>query len=666
VRPMKFCCQYGVWVLRVGRCGIGILSLLLCLLSVHAQDEYEYTLLDDFEDVSAWIKGDPTTDMQQREVGYAPSSKFVKEGKQSLAFMIRVDWTEKPGQQYAKGWPMVFRKFDKPQDWSSHDRVEFWVYTETQATLPSPALRCGFGSPGGKPEKWHDLALVPNQWTHVSLSLGGNQDWTEVTGVWFYVAEAWYRDGDRVNFYFDDMRLATRRRPAFSEATVTARTQLRGRAAEVRVCIEGPPGNVILRSTVTAGDVAEATHETALQQKRCTLSIPLNGVSAGGHTMLLELLSPDGKVADRAARYFRTLQAGKRPYLCLITFYTPHIMAATAEQMAVINDTPYDGVAMPIAGAYDTQPVPDYETYGDQIAMLRRTCRYRIWPWVFVNRFIGCSAESRRHTSQSSEPPEYFRRIKSLDLDDAAGARSDMMKIWQHAVRMARDLGSPGIVLDLEAYNDYRTYDVAHVAEERGETVAQVARACEEVGADLARIVQQEYPQCVVWSLFSRLQPTDIKAQDYEGPIYPVPGHITHGFLAYCQRNRVPAKYLCGGEVELGYYNRNVSALKDRIRARDAAFEAPLRQFPDHFFLAGTISPYHDYKILTGWLKKAAGEDPELKNIHDFLPMFKALFDAYDWVWIYASTAGQTAPYDPETSKLYSGVLDEALKQAME
>ena len=98
------------------------------------------------------------------------------------------------------------------------------------------------------------------------------------------------------------------------------------------------------------------------------------------------------------------------------------------------------------------------------------------------------------------------------------------------------------------------------------------------------------------------------------------------------------------------------------------AFAAPADEFlstyPNHFRLAGTISPYHDYAILTDWIKRAAGDDPELKTIQDFGPMFRTLFDAYDWVWIYASSAANTQPYDPERNREYSDVLRAALDQA--
>ncbi len=648
-----------------GICRIITFSVLLVCTAVCAQPDFEYLPVDDFEDTSAWIKGDPTTDMEQREVGYAPSTKYAKQGKQSLAFMIRVDWTEKPGVQYAKGWPMISRLFDEPQDWAAYDRLELWVYPETEAMLPLPkALRCGIGTPEGKPGEWHDIVLKANEWNAVSVPLTEDRDWTQVTGVWFYVAEGWYRDGDCVNFYLDDMRLARLTSPRVLQCTASTRVHPRGKGADVYLAVEGPTEGVKLRAILEQEAGPKQTHEVALEGKRATYTVPLSGFPPGSHTLQVELVGADGTVLDRTTRYLRIMQAGERSYLNLITFYTPHILDAKPGQMAVINDTPYAGVASALVGGYDTDPVAEYDAYADQIKMLKDTCEYDVWPWIFSNRIIARMPDAPSHASSHAKVPEYFDRIKCMDLDDAAGARSDMMKLWRQGVRMAKDLGSPGIVIDLEAYNNYRTYSLPYVAEHRGETVGQVARACEAIGEDLAKIIEEEYPQCILWSLFSRLRPAQLKAEDYDGPLYPVPGHIALGFLRYCKEHDVPAKYLCGGEVEVGYYNANVAALKERIRNRDTNYATPLEQFPDHFFLAGTISPYHDVSILTSWIQKRAGDDPELKTIQDFQPMFKTLFDAYDWVWIYASSAAKTLPYSPANAALYGEVLQAALAES--
>jgi hypothetical protein len=44
--------------------------------------------------------------------------------------------------------------------------------------------------------------------------------------------------------------------------------------------------------------------------------------------------------------------------------------------------------------------------------------------------------------------------------------------------------------------------------------------------------------------------------------------------------------------------------------------------------------------------------------------MFRTLFEAYDWVWVYASSAGKTVPYNADNNRLYSEVLTAALDEA--
>jgi len=103
-----------------------------------------------------------------------------------------------------------------------------------------------------------------------------------------------------------------------------------------------------------------------------------------------------------------------------------------------------------------------------------------------------------------------------------------------------------------------------------------------------------------------------------------------------------------------------VDLLKQKIAKRDHDVAPFLEQFPDRFFLAGTISPFHDYGIATSFIERGY-KGSSFKTLQDFEPMFKTLFDAYDWVWIYASGAARTMPYSPKNSQLYSDVLRASL-----
>jgi len=212
----------------------------------------------------------------------------------------------------------------------------------------------------------------------------------------------------------------------------------------------------------------------------------------------MELIGPSGEVVDSREQFFNSLEPGKRSYLKLITFYTKPIGEATEEKFRVLNESAYAGGAIPLVGGYDTDPVPTFESFQPQAAMLRRVLTIDPWPWGSVNRFIGARPDGGGHASAHAKRPEYFFRVNGLDLDGRAGNRGDMSALWRHAVRLAKTWNSPGVMIDLEAYNNYRAYDTAWVASERGDSIEAMIVQCEKAGEDLARIIEEEYPRCVV------------------------------------------------------------------------------------------------------------------------------------------------------------------------
>lgn len=653
-----------------------VLALLLAAIAgdrtrSHA-DDYEYAPLDDFEDASPWVKGDPKTDLEQRDSAVMPSREIVHEGAQSLAFAIRVNWTPREGEQYPKGWPMMSRDLDPVQDWSAWDRVFFWLYTETDDALPQDrVLRVGFfieDEAETREGPWYTIpGIEPGKWQQISVPLEPGRDWTRVHRISFYVAEGWYQDGDRVTFYVDDMRLARRTSPVFLSAAVASRTIDR-RTLALDVQLEGRPDParhaVRLALTSPAG-ADEGSFRWRLETAAAHFEWRPENLTPGGHRARIELL--DGTtVLDTREQYFRSLQPGKRSYLSLISFYSStQWNAEDLSGLTVLNDSAYAGVALPFWGGYDTDPIESWEELLPKLQTVRDLLEIDPWPWVFVNRFIGSPEDASGHASRNAPDPAYFERIPILDLDNETGARADMLAQWRLAVRAAKFWGSPGIVLDLEAYNNYPAYHVKYVAERRGESYAEVIRKVELVGEDLARIIEEEYPGCIVWTLFTRLEVADT-LPGVEGVVHPVPGHISLGFLKYAQAHRLPSRMLCGGETTPGYYNPDPEALRRKIIDRDRAMAPYLERFPDHLFLAGTISPYHDLSINTGFMAAAEGEERSLRTLEDFAPMFETLFRAYDWNWIYASSAAKTMPYDPEHNALYTPVLDAALRAAAE
>ncbi len=641
-------------------------AAMLAAATASGAPALEWKQIDDFEDARAWVKGDPNTDLRQKDAAVTTTREFVKHGKQALAFLIRVNWTKRPGEKYAKGWPMMRRRFDKPQDWSSYDYLYFWLYAKTRCDLRQPrVLRIGFPDARGKRNlDWYTIPNIrPNRWQEVVVPLTLDVDWRRVTGISFYVAEAWYHDGDKVDFYIDDMRLARRTTPAFASCEACARIFPRGKAVGVRFKIVGPYADARLRVRIADPNGArQADAVRPLTGKDGFLVVPVPGLPAGGHYAVVELLDRQGRVADTRKCYFRSLQPGKRCYLKLITFYTKPLGRCDPAMLKVLNDSAYAGVAIPLRGSYDTDPPPAFESLLPAADAVRAALRIDPWPWVALNRLIGSSPDGRGHAHRHAKNESYFTRIKGLDLDNETGARADFLAMWRLAVRLAKRWRSPGVMLDPEAYNNYRAYSVAYMAQKRGESVDEVITKCEKLGADMAKVIEQEYPRCIVWSLFSRFERRDA-IPGRSDKVYTTPTYIMLGLLKYAKAHRVPLKLLCGGETTPGYVNLTLKALRRRIADRDAAVAPLLERFPRRFFLAGTISPFHDYSITTSWIKKRyAGST--FKSLDDFQPFFRTLFDAYDWVWIYASSAARTQPYSPENNRLYSRVLRAALDES--
>jgi hypothetical protein len=129
-------------------------------------------------------------------------------------------------------------------------------------------------------------------------------------------------------------------------------------------------------------------------------------------------------------------------------------------KMAQFDRSPYDGLAVSFAGAYDPSPVLTLAPMQTQIASWKKSTRKDIWPWVYLNRMIGANdAEGNPLTKVP-----YFQRFQGLDLDGKAGAQNDFLENWRNALRLAKQTGVPGIVCDLEFYNNYKAYDLAELA----------------------------------------------------------------------------------------------------------------------------------------------------------------------------------------------------------
>ena len=104
------------------------------------------------------------------------------------------------------------------------------------------------------------------------------------------------------------------------------------------------------------------------------------------------------------------------PYILLVTFYTGQLRDFGMVKMGSVESSPYDGVAVPLTGAYETGKI----TAGDFASSVKRlkTGEHKdVWPWVYFNRFIGSEDGARSLSRESGTwpgcSPSAIRRSKT-------------------------------------------------------------------------------------------------------------------------------------------------------------------------------------------------------------------------------------------------------------
>ena len=173
------------------------------------------------------------------------------------------------------------------------------------------------------------------------------------------------------------------------------------------------------------------------------------------------------------------------PYLMLVN--TAMARQMDAPNIAQFDHSPYDALAVSFVPAYDTSHVPSTATMQASIAGWKKSTRKDIWPWVYLNRMVGANDVERNPLTQVA----YFQRFQGLDLDGKAGAQKDFLENWRNALRVARETAVPGIVCDLEFYNNYQAYDVAELARMTSLAQPDALNSLRKLGARMADIAAE-------------------------------------------------------------------------------------------------------------------------------------------------------------------------------
>lgn len=344
-------------------------------------------------------------------------------------------------------------------------------------------------------------------------------------------------------------------------------------------------------------------------------------------------------------------------YLLLVN--TAMAKQMDAHKMEQFDRSPYDGLAVSFAGAYDTSPVVSAASMHPQMAGWKKSTSKDIWPWVYLNRMIGANdAEGNPLTKVP-----YFQRFQGLDLDGKAGAQNDFLENWRSALRVAKEAGVPGIVCDLEFYNNYKAYDVSELARVTSKPQKEVLSLLRQVGARMAEISSAEYPGASIWFLFTgftRPYYTVIEGRPY----YLAATYIVEGLLDQIQQHHLPLRVVSGGEVGLGYCHNSVEDLRQAIEKRAATFAPLLQKYNGILELAGTMTLWSDRSAKKNWVAQGACETSSAATVEDLVPYMELLFRSYRYNWLYGSPNGGYFAFLPSSASRFDAAIARAKARA--
>jgi hypothetical protein len=347
-------------------------------------------------------------------------------------------------------------------------------------------------------------------------------------------------------------------------------------------------------------------------------------------------------------------------YLMLVTFLVPNFGAVTPEMVSEFDRSPYSALAVPVVDAYDTGAVPSLQTLQPELAEIKAHTSKHIWPWVFFNRMVGSDPNQKNPHAQTS----YFQGINGFDLDDRIGAQSDFLRTWRVALEIAHEAHSPGVVCDLELYNNYAANDVTKLAAQTGKNPEEVIQLLEAVGVRMADIADEELPGGTVWFFFTGLSRPDFKMVNGKS-YYRATSYVVLGMLQRIRQVGMKVAVISGGETSLQYCHPSLKQLQQDIQTRLKGFLPKLEVYAGILTLGGPITLWKDKSDKSAWLLEGNCGACPARNVEELEPYLRELLQTYNHVWVYAPAGpGGYNPFDTSVAPRFNKVLEQAEKEA--
>lgn len=328
----------------------------------------------------------------------------------------------------------------------------------------------------------------------------------------------------------------------------------------------------------------------------------------------------------------------------------------TPEKLKQFDRSPYDGLAVAFLHAYDTSSVPSVAEMDSKLTEWKSFTSKTIWPWVYVNRMLAIDPADENPYSKDA----YFRRFSGADLDGKGGAQAEFITNWSNGLRAARDSHAPGIVCDLEFYNYQKAYEIPELAAHVNQTPQATTDLLRKLGARMADTAAAQYPDAVLWFLFTGLTHPDYKSTGGQS-YYPAPSYIALGMLDEIRAKRMNLKVLTGGEGSLGYCHVSMDEFQTKIRGRANAYTQLLATYGSEIELAGTLTLWSDTAAKKGWVNQYPCNESPAATAEDLEPYLETLFRSYRYNWIYGSNDGGYNAFAADSAPRFDAVIRKAL-----
>ena len=173
----------------------------------------EKLTLFDPADVKAWSPAESTV---------AATTEHARGSAATMHWQVIVDYTTGEAK-YPIGWPRVGRSLPAgpARNWSGWDYLHCWIYVATnRERLPSVPAGLGLHTPDRAGAYQLTLAeLKAGEWVELKLPIAEIPRNHDVRQIQFHIAEANYRDGDRLDFFLSDLALLRYAAPTLLAAT---------------------------------------------------------------------------------------------------------------------------------------------------------------------------------------------------------------------------------------------------------------------------------------------------------------------------------------------------------------------------------------------------------------------------------------------------------------